>query len=69
MPLRYLVLIFPVAVLFTLFWLNTFIGFHTSAKRRYITAAALTLLLVGGSFANSQNKKQKQNCDEIRDVM
>jgi len=61
MPLRYLVLIFPVAVLFTLFWLNTFIGFHTSAKRRYITAAALTLLLVGGSFANSQNKKQKQD--------
>jgi len=59
MPLRYLVLAIPVIILFVLFWLNTFIGFHTSPKRRYVTAAALTLLLVGGSFANSQNKKQK----------
>lgn len=45
-----LVALLPIVIAFCLFWLNCYIGFHMSDKRRIVVAAMLTTLLFGGNF-------------------
>lgn len=47
----------PVTLAFCLFWLNCYIGFHMSAKRRTVVAASLTVLLFGGSYLIQLSKQ------------
>ena len=47
----------PVTLAFCLFWLNCYIGFHMSAKRRTVVAASLTILLFGGSYLIQLSKQ------------
>ncbi|GHF00204.1 FHA domain-containing protein [Thalassotalea profundi] len=47
----------PVSLAFCLFWLNCYIGFHMTAKRRAIVAASLTILLFGGSYLIQLSKQ------------
>lgn len=56
-PLTMLVNLLPIAIAFYLFWLNCYIGFHMSDKRRIVVAASLTTLLFGGSFLVQLSKK------------
>jgi len=49
-PLAWLITLLPIGLAFCLFWLNCYIGFHMSKRRRMTVAASLTLLLFGGSF-------------------
>ncbi len=56
-PLTPLVTLLPIAITFSLFWLNCYIGFHMSTKRRLIVAASLTALLFGGNFIVKVSKK------------
>ncbi len=46
-----------VILAFTLFWLNSYIGFHMSSKRRIVISACLTLLLFGGTYLIQYSKK------------
>lgn len=46
---------------FSLFWLNGYIGFHMSAKRRVIVATAMTVLLFGGSYLVQFSNKPEFN--------
>jgi len=46
-----------VILAFSLFWLNSYIGFHMSAKRRMVVSASLTVLLFGGSYLVQYSKK------------
>lgn len=45
-----LVAIIPLTLTFCLFWLNSYIGFHMTAKRRVVVSASITALLFGGSL-------------------
>jgi len=56
-----LIMITSIALAFSLFWLNGYIGFHMSAKRRIIVAASITLLLFGGSYLVQYSKKPEFN--------
>jgi len=47
----------PVGLAFCLFWLNSYIGFHVSARRRVVVAASITVLLFGGSYLLQYSKK------------
>jgi len=49
-PLSNLFSLIPIALAFCLFWLNSYIGFHMTARRRIIVSAGLTLLFFGGSY-------------------
>lgn len=51
----------PVGLAFSLFWLNSYIGFHVSAKRRMVVALSITALLFGGSFLLQYSKKPEFN--------
>jgi hypothetical protein len=51
------VMLISVGLVFSLFWLNSYIGFHMSARRRVIIAASLTTLMFGGSFLVQYSKK------------
>lgn len=53
--------IIALAVAFSLFWLNGYIGFHMSAKRRIIVAASITILLFGGSYLVQYSNKPDFN--------
>jgi len=55
------VMITSIALAFSLFWLNGYIGFHMSAKRRIVVAASITLLLFGGSYLVQYSKKPEFN--------
>ena len=55
------VMIASIALSFSLFWLNGYIGFHMSAKRRIVVAASITLLLFGGSYLVQYSKKPEFN--------
>jgi len=46
-----------VILAFGLFWLNSYIGFHMSGKRRIVVSVSLTLLLFGGSYLIQYSKK------------
>ena len=50
-----------VILAFTLFWLNSYIGFHMSSKRRIMISVSLTLLLFGGSYLIQYSKKPEFN--------
>lgn len=56
-----LVLIASIALAFSLFWLNGYIGFHMSSKRRIVVAASMTTLLFGGSFLVQYSNKPEFN--------
>ena len=47
----------PIALAFCLFWLNCYVGFHMSDRRRTLAAAGLTILLFGGTFLVQYSKK------------
>ncbi|GAA6172589.1 hypothetical protein NBRC116592_22590 [Colwellia sp. KU-HH00111] len=49
------------ALAYSLFWLNGYIGFHMSAKRRNIVAASITILLFGGSYLVQYSNKAEFN--------
>jgi len=49
-PTGLLTMIIPILLAFSMFWLNCYIGFHMSKRRKIIVASALTLLLFGGSM-------------------
>ncbi|WP_019029583.1 FHA domain-containing protein [Colwellia piezophila] len=51
----------PVGLSFSLFWLNSYIGFHVSAKRRMIVSISITALLFGGSYLIQYSKKPEFN--------
>jgi hypothetical protein len=46
-----------VILAFSLFWLNSYIGFHMSSKRRIVVSAGITILLFGGSYLIQYSKK------------
>ncbi|XQW84755.1 FHA domain-containing protein [Thalassotalea piscium] len=52
-----LLTLLPVSLAFCLFWLNCYIGFHMSGKRRAFVAASLTVLLFGGSYLIQLSKQ------------
>lgn len=43
------IILIPITLSFVLFWLNAYIGFHMSSKRRTIVASGLVILFFGGS--------------------
>lgn len=49
-PISSLMTVIPIGLAFCLFWLNSYIGFHSSARRRMIVALSITTLLFGGSY-------------------
>lgn len=49
-PLSNLFALIPIALSFCLFWLNSYIGFHMTARRRIVVSTCLTLLFFGGSY-------------------
>ena len=51
----------PILLAFSLFWLNSYIGFHMSAKRRAIVAISITALLFGGTYLLQYSKKREFN--------
>jgi hypothetical protein len=56
-----LVMLISVALAFSLFWLNGYIGFHMTARRRIIVAASITMLLFGGSYLVQFSNKPEFN--------
>jgi hypothetical protein len=56
-----LITVITIILAFTLFWLNSYIGFHMTAKRRIITALSLTVLLFGGSYLVTYSNKPEFN--------
>jgi len=56
-PLTALLALLPISIAFCLFWLNCYVGFHMSSKRRTVVAVCLTTLLFGGSFLIEMSKK------------
>ena len=60
-PVAWLTYLLPIAVAFTMFWLNCYIGFHMSDRRRIATAASLTLIFFGGSALIHFSKQPEFN--------
>ena len=56
-PLTALLTLLPIGLAFCLFWVNCYVGFHMSKRRRLVAAASLTALLFGGSFLVQLSKK------------
>lgn len=56
-----LIMLISIALAFSLFWLNGYIGFHMSAKRRIVVAAGMTTLLFGGSYLVQYSNKPEFN--------
>lgn len=46
-----------IGLAFSLFWLNSYIGFHVSARRRMVTALSITTLLFGGNYLIQYSQK------------
>ena len=53
--------IVPLALAFCLFWLNCYVGFHMTSRRRNIVASCLVVLLFGGSFVLQMSKQPEFN--------
>ncbi len=51
----------PLALAFCLFWLNCYIGFHMTAKRRVIVSISITILLFAGSYLVQYSHKPEFN--------
>jgi len=56
-----LVMLLSVALAFSLFWLNGYIGFHMTARRRILVAASITTLLFGGGYLVQYSNKPEFN--------
>ncbi len=56
-----LVMLISVGLAFSLFWLNSYIGFHMTATRRIVVSASITMLLFGGSYLVQYSNKPKFN--------
>jgi len=52
-----LITLLPIVLAFSLIWLNCYIGFNMSARRRNIIAFSMTALLFGGSYILELSKK------------
>ena len=59
--LSWLMTTVSLVIAFGLFWLNCYVGFHTSARRRNIISASLVLLLFGSSFIIQLSQKPDFN--------
>lgn len=46
-----------ITLAFGLFWLNNYIGFHVSSRRRLVTALSITTLLFGGTYLLQYSQK------------
>lgn len=57
----WLIAIVPLILAFGLFWLNCYVGFHMTARRRTVVSAGLVVLLFGGSFSVQMSKKPEFN--------
>jgi hypothetical protein len=57
----YLTVGISIALAFALFWLNAYIGFQMSVKRRFIVATSMTILLFGGSYLVQYSNKPEFN--------
>lgn len=55
------IMFISIALAFSLFWLNGYIGFHMTSKRRIIVAASITTLLFGGSYLVQYSNKPEFN--------
>ena len=55
------VMLISVMLAFSLFWLNGYIGFHMTAKRRIVVAASITMLLFGGGYLVQYSNKPEFN--------
>ena len=53
--------ILPIFLIFCLFWLNCYIGFHMTAKRRVIVSISITVLLFAGSYLVQYSHKPEFN--------
>ncbi|MGB1263149.1 MAG: FHA domain-containing protein [Cognaticolwellia sp.] len=53
--------IIPLILAFCLFWLNCYVGFHMTLRRRNFVSFCLVLLLFGGSFVVQMSKKPEFN--------
>ena len=56
-----IITLIPIGLAYCLFWLNCYIGFHMSARRRVVIATSLTTLLFGGSFLIQYTNKPEFN--------
>jgi hypothetical protein len=56
-----LITLLTIGLAFSLFWLNSYIGFHVSAKRRVAVAFSITALLFGGSYLLQYSQKPEFN--------
>ncbi|MEY8213596.1 MAG: FHA domain-containing protein [Colwellia sp.] len=56
-----LVMLLSVVLAFCLFWLNGYIGFHMTARRRIVMAVSITTLLFGGDYLVNYSKKPEFN--------
>ncbi|TPH15192.1 FHA domain-containing protein [Litorilituus lipolyticus] len=56
-----LIAILPIALAFCMLWLNCYIGFHMTAKRRMVVSIGITVLLFGGSYLIKYSNKPDFN--------
>lgn len=52
-----LVAIIPILLAFMMFWLNLYVGFHMTSRRRNTIAASFVVLLFGGSYLIQMSKQ------------
>jgi hypothetical protein len=57
----WLLAIIPLFLAFCLFWLNCYVGFHMTLRRRSVVSLSLVLLLFGGSFIVQLSKQPDFN--------
>ncbi len=57
----WLITIIPLVLAFGLFWLNCYVGFHMTPRRRNVVSVGLVVLLFGGSFIVQMSKKPDFN--------
>jgi hypothetical protein len=57
----WIIAIIPLLLAFGLFWLNCYVGFHMTLRRRNVVALSLVLLLFGGSFVVQMSKQPDFN--------
>jgi len=55
------IMLISIVLAFSLFWLNGYIGFHMTARRRIIVAASITMMLFGGSYLVQYSNKPEFN--------
>jgi hypothetical protein len=56
-PIASIITLLPIALTFILIWLNFYIGFQMSERRRTIIALSITAVLFGGGYILQQSKQ------------